>query len=128
VPGPLSPPVRWPAVTVLRAGFSMVCAIAAAALGALILGEYEFTGSLPFIAGPLFGLVIGEVVVGVGRLRTMAVALPAAAVAFGGIAWAGWIDSSEGVEPVKGLVWVAAALAAAAAGLRIAGLRRGGPA
>jgi hypothetical protein len=53
--------------------------------------------------------------------------VPAAVAAFGGIAWAGWIDSSEGVEPVKALVWVAAVLAAAAALLRIAGLRRRAP-
>lgn len=102
----------------------MVCAAAAAALGALILGEYEFSGSLPFVAGPLFGLVLGEIVVGVGRVRTVPVASVTAALAFGGIAWAGWIDSSEGVEPVKGLVWVAAVLAAVAAALRTAGLRR----
>ena len=49
-------------------------AAAAAALGALILGEYEFTGTLPWVAGPLFGLVIGEVVVGVGRSRHPSVA------------------------------------------------------
>jgi hypothetical protein len=111
-------------VTVLRAVLGVVCGAAAAALGALILGEYEFTGSLPFIAGPLFGLVIGEIVVGVGKDRSLLVAALAAAAAFGGIAWAGWIDSTEGVEPVKALVWVAAALAAGAAGLRTAGLRR----
>lgn len=108
----------------LRAGLGLVCAALAGALGALILGEYEFTGTLPFIAGPLFGLVVGEVVVGIGRERSIAVALVAAAIGFGGIAWAGWIDSSQGVEPVKALVWVAAALSAAAAGLRVAGLRR----
>lgn len=101
-----------------------MCAAAAAALGALILGEYEFTGGLPFIAGPLFGLVVGEVVVGVGRARALVVALVAAGIAFTGIAWAGWIDSSEGVEPVKGLVWVSAALAAAVAGVRTFGVRR----
>ncbi len=32
--------------------------------------------------------------------------------------WAGWIDSSEGVEPLHPLVWLAAALAAVAAYLR----------
>lgn len=114
-------------MTVLRAGFGVACGVAVAVLGALILGEYEFTGSLPFIAGPLFGLVIGEVVVGVGRARSWAAALPAGAAAFGGIVWAGWIDSSEGVEPVKDLVWVAAVLAAGAALLRIAGLPRRAP-
>lgn len=102
-------------MVVLRAVLGVVCGAGAAALGALVLGEYEFTGSLPFVAGPLFGLVVGEVVVGVGRARSMFITLAAAALSFGGIAWAGWIDSSEGVEPVKGLVWVAAGLAAATA-------------
>jgi len=95
-----------------------------AALGALILGEYEFSGALPFVAGVLFGLVVGEVVVTVGRRRTWPSAAVTAAVAFGGIAWAGWIDSSEGLEPVKGLVWVAATLAALAALARVAPPRR----
>jgi hypothetical protein len=108
----------------LRAVLGVVCAAAVAALGALILGEYEFTGLLPFVAGLLFGLVVGEVVVGVGQRRTVPVALVAAALSFAGIAWAGWIDSSEGVEPVKGLVWVGAALAAATALLRTTGLTR----
>jgi len=112
-------------VTVLRAGLGLACAAAAAVLGALILGEYEFTGSLPFVAGPLFGLAVGEVVVGVGRDRSLPVGAVAGAIAFGGIAWAGWIDANEGVEPVKGLVWVAAALAATVATLRTTGLRRG---
>jgi hypothetical protein len=111
-------------MAVLRAVLGVGCGAAAAALGALILGEYEFTGLLPFVAGPLFGLVIGEVVVGVGRVRSMLVAGLVGAVAFAGIAWAGWIDSSEGVEPVKGLVWVAALLAAGVGTLRTAGLRR----
>ena len=109
-------------MTTLRAGFGVVCGVAAAALGALILGEYEFTGSLPFVAGPLFGLVIGEIVVGIGRARSVLVATIGATAAFAGIVWAGWIDSSEGVEPVKALVWVAAPLAAVAALLRIVGL------
>jgi hypothetical protein len=107
-----------------RAVGGLVCAAAVAALGALMLGEYEFTGTLPFIAGPLFGLVVGEVVVGVGRSRAVPVAVAAAAVAFGGIGWAGWIDSTVGVEPVKGLVWVAAVMAATAAAVRTAGWRR----
>jgi hypothetical protein len=109
-------------VTTLRGVLGIVCGVLAAALGALILGEYEFRGTLPFVAGPLFGLVIGEIVVGVGRTRTLVVGAVASAAAFAGILWAGWIDSSEGVEPVKALVWVAAPLAAAAAMLRVAGL------
>ncbi|MFL6204265.1 MAG: hypothetical protein ACJ739_02860 [Acidimicrobiales bacterium] len=105
-----------------RALFGLVLGAAVAALGALILGEYEFTGSLPWIAGPLFGLVVGEVVASVGRSRHVAVAAASAGLAFAGIAWAGWIDSTEGIEPVKALAWVAALLAAAAAFLRVAGV------
>lgn len=112
-------------MTVLRAGLGVVCGAAVAAIGALILGEYEFTGSLPFVAGVLFGLVVGEVVVSVGQARSVVVAVLAAALSFAGIAWAGWIDSSEGVEPVKGLVWVAAALAALTAAVRTVGVRHG---
>ena len=108
-------PMTW------RAPLGLLCGAAVAAFGALILGEYEFTGTLPFLAGPLFGLVIGEVVVGVGRRRGVVVGGIAASLAFGGIAWAGWIDSTQGLEPVKGLVWVSAGLAAAAALLRTAG-------
>ncbi len=106
-----------------RALLGVLLGGAAAALGALILGEYEFTGSLPWVAGPLFGLVIGEVVVEAGGSRHLAVALAAAALSFGGIAWAGWIDSTRGLEPVKGAVWASAALAAVAALLRTAGVR-----
>ena len=83
-----------------------------AVLGALILGEYEFTGTLPYVAGPLFGLVVGEVVVGVGRTHTVVAAAITSVLAFAGMVWAGWIDSSEGLEPIATLVWVAAALAA----------------
>ncbi len=107
-----------------RAPLGLLCAAAVSAFGALILGEYEFTGTMPWVAGPLFGLLIGEVVVEVGRTRALLVGCIAAALSFGGIAWAGWIDSTEGLEPVKGLAWVAAGLAAGAALVRIVGLPR----
>lgn len=106
----------------LRTVLGLGCAAVVAALGALILGEYEFEGTLPLVAGPLFGLVVGEVVVGVGRSRGYWVALVAGTIAFAGIGWAGWIDSSQGVEPVKDMVWLAAALAAAVAAVRTMGL------
>jgi hypothetical protein len=101
----------------------LLCGVAVAVLGALILGEYEFTGSLPYFAGPLFGLVVGEVVVAVGRCRTTVVAAIASMCTFGGITWAGWIDSSEGLEPVRSAVWVAAALGTVITFLRTADLR-----
>lgn len=110
-------------MTALRPAFGLICGTAAALLGALILGEYEFTGMLPFVAGPLFGLAVSEIVVSVGRSRSLLVAAPTAAVAFAGVMWAGWIDSSEGVEPIKALAWVAAVLAFLAALARTVDLR-----
>lgn len=109
-------------VTQLRAVLGLVCGAAVAALGALILGEYEFTGTLPYVAGPLFGFIVGEVVVGVGRSRSGLVALVAGLMAAAGLAWAGWIDSTEGVEPIKALAWVAAGLGFVVAVVRTYGL------
>ena len=106
-----------------RALLGLFLGAAASVLAALILGEYEFTGSLPFLAGPLFGFAVGEVVVGVGRSRGVALGCATATLAFGGVAWAGWIDSTQGVEPVKHLAWVSAGLAATAALLRTIGRR-----
>jgi hypothetical protein len=111
-----------------RAVLALVLGAAVAALGALILGEYEFQGTLPWIAGLLFGLVVGEVVVSVGRSRHVAVAAVVALLSFAGIAWAGWIDSTQGVEPVKRVVWLSAALAALTGFVRVAGPPRRKPA
>lgn len=102
----------------------LACAAFTAVLGALILGEYEFTGTLPYVAGPLFGLVLGEVVVGVGRTHTVVAAAITSVLGFAALVWAGWISSGEGLNPIATLVWVAAALAAICAYVRIAGLTR----
>ena len=107
-----------------RVVLGVVVGAGTAWLGALSLGEYEFTGMLPWIAGPLFGLMVGEVVVSIGRSHHVAVAALVAALSFAGIAWAGWIDSTQGVEPVKPAVWASATLAAAVGYLRTAGLPR----
>lgn len=68
-----------------RSLLGLLGAAAASAFGALVLGEYEFTGTLPFLAGPLFGLAVGEVVVAVGRARALTVGMAAAAVAAAGV-------------------------------------------
>jgi hypothetical protein len=109
--------LRW------RAAGAVACVVATSVLAALILGEYEFRGTLPFVAGPLFGLILGEVAVGVGKARSPVVGGISAACGFGALVWAGWINSGEGLEPIHRMIWVAAALAAVVAWLRIVGLR-----
>lgn len=107
----------------LRPVAGLVCGGLTAALGALLLGEYELAGVMPLGAGLLVGLVVGEVVVGVGRHRSAVVALLSGALAAGSLAWAGWIDAGEGLEPVKRGAWLGAAVAAVAAAVRTRGLR-----
>jgi hypothetical protein len=106
----------------VRTALALIAVAAASALGALILGEYEFTGTLPWVAGPLFGLVMGEISVAIDKGRSLAQAVLTAALAFGGIAWAGWIDSTDGVAPMRPIVWASAVLAGAVAFLRVRGL------
>ena len=111
---------------------SVLAGAAAAALGALILGEYELRGATPFIAGLLFGVVIAEVVVAVGRAGTARVAALSALLTSGGLIWAGFISvRHRGTGFPPGAV-VAAGLGAATAAVwvrssarRGAGTRRG---
>lgn len=116
-------PVGLPAVA--RTLLGLLCGALVAAGGALILGEYEFSGSLPYVAGPLFGLVVGEAVVAAGRNRSMAVGAVTALLSLAGITWAGYISSGDGLSPISTLVWVSAALAAVAGFLRATDLRPG---
>jgi peptidoglycan/LPS O-acetylase OafA/YrhL len=120
--------VDWlglPAPGLVRAAAGLLAAAFVAALGALILGEYEFEGTLPLVAGLLFGLVIAEVAIEVGRRRTWAVGVTAGLLAATGLAWAGWISSGEGLNPMPGGAWLAAGLAfLVAVGRTVAGGRR----
>ena len=116
--------IGLPSAAVVRAALGLLLAAAISVLGAFVLGEYEFEGSMPLAAGLLFGIVVGEVAVEVGRRRTVAVALACAGLAAGGLLWAGWIAAGEGLEPIPGGAWLAAGVGAAAAALRVVGLRR----
>ena len=113
-----------PSPAAVRAALGLLLAAAVSVLGAFILGEYEFDGWMPIAAGLLFGVVVGEVTVEVGRRRTVPIALVCAALAAGGLLWAGWIAAGEGLAPIPGGAWLAAGVGAAAAALRVVGLRR----
>ena len=93
------------------------------ALGALILGEYEFSGVTPIGAGILFGLVISEIVLEIGRARHPVVGIVTAAMVAGALAWAGYVSSGEGLRPFPNGAWVAMAFGAVAAGVRTGGWR-----
>ena len=109
-------------VVLLTYGVSLLLAAVVATVGALVLGEYEFTGAMPFVAGPLFGFVIGELVVALARRRRWGLAWSAAMLTAAALGVAGWIDADRGVEPIGGLVWVSVALGAVTTLARVAPL------
>lgn len=102
----------------VRVVFGVVVGAAASALGALILGEYEFTGATPYVAGLLFGLVVAEVVVSIAGRRSIVIGLVCAALVAGALLWAGWISSGEGLRPLPTSVYVAMGIAAVCAAAR----------
>jgi hypothetical protein len=84
----------------MRLVLALVVAAATAALGAVILGEYQLAGLTGVVAGALFGLAIAEVVLTVGGnsavvARLNAAMIAAAAVSAAGLVWAAWISAGH---------------------------------
>jgi hypothetical protein len=99
----------------MRRVLALVAAAIAAAAGGLILGEYELTGLTPVVAGLLFGLIVAEVAVVVGKQRDPTTSAGCAAFSAAGMVWAAWISSGRDWDYVPGGVWVGVVLAAVAA-------------
>jgi hypothetical protein len=112
-----------------RAVLAIVVAAIACVVGALILGEYEFTGLMPVAAGLLFGLVVSEFVLEIGKTRNVVLGVLTAAMVAGALGWAAWISSGEGLRPFPALAWVAMGIGGVVAGVRTSGwrARRGEP-
>jgi hypothetical protein len=91
---------------------------AVASLGAVILGEYPFSGVLVLGAGVLLGLFVAEAVVGVGGAQGRGPAAVSAVLALAGLVWAAWIAENHDLGAVDAEGWLAVVLGAAAAALR----------
>lgn len=111
----------------MRLVLAVVVGAAVAALGGLILGEYPFTGVMPYLAGLLFALVVSEVIVSIGRHIGPVSALASAGCTAGGLGWAIWISTGRGVSPVPTGAWIGLTIGAVVALLR-GGMRVGSPA
>lgn len=105
----------------LRPGIALLLGALASTLGAFMLGEYQFEGTVPYWAGLLFGAVVAEIVVEVGRRRSLLIGGIAGLEVAGGLLWAGWISAGEGLEPISTGHWLAAAIALATTVLRVYG-------
>lgn len=70
---------------------AVVAAAAVGALGALVLGEYAFTGITVMGSGVVLGLFIGEAALAVRRDKGRDLAAACAMVGWAAMTWAGWI-------------------------------------
>ncbi|MGH9156134.1 MAG: hypothetical protein ACRD1K_09965 [Acidimicrobiales bacterium] len=116
----------------MRPLLAIVACVLAAALGALILGEYELVGATALVAGLLFGLLVGEVgIVTAGRSSVARAAsrLPVVAplTTGAGLVWAGWISSGRDWSFVSTEAWAGVAVGVLAAAAWVRSPRRRAP-
>ena len=102
----------------LRVVVGLLVAALVCVMGALILGEYEFAGATPYVAGLLFGLVVSEFVVEIGKVRHPAIGVLTGAMVAGALFWAAWISSGHGLRPFPAAAWGAMAIGGIVAGVR----------
>ena len=106
---------------------AVLAALAVAALGAVILGEYELAGARPILAGLLFGITVAEVLATIARPAASDPELWAASalITEGGLVWATWISTGRALELAAGTAWlgIAVGIVAAPLWLRSAGRR-----
>ena len=79
---------------------AVLVALAFAALGAVILGEYELAGLRPVLAGVLFGITVAEVLATLARRWAGDPELWAAAalITEAGLVWATWISTGHELD------------------------------
>ena len=106
---------------------AVLVALAVAALGAVILGEYTLAGARPILAGLLFGITIAEVLATLARGWAREPELWAAAslVTEAGLVWATWISTGHRLDEAAPSAWLGIGLGMLAAPfwLRSAGRR-----
>jgi len=91
----------------VRLVLAVVVGAGIAAVGGVILGEYPFTGIMPYLTGVLFALVVAEVMLSIGRQTGPVTGLASAVCTVGGLGWAIWISTGRGVSSVPTGAWAA---------------------
>ena len=101
-----------------RLVLGLLAAAAVGALGALILGEYTFSGVAVLGSGIVFGLFVGEAAVAVSRRPGWLLGAACAALAAAAMTWSAWISTGRDLSYLGSEGWVAVGLAVLAAGIR----------
>ncbi len=100
--------------------FGVLAGAAIAGFGALVLGEYPYTGLLVVASGALLGLFVAEGAIAASRRRGMASAVVCAVLAAAGMVWGGWISTGHDLGQVAGWGWAAVGTAPVVAAVRAA--------
>jgi hypothetical protein len=95
----------------MRVILGCVVAVLVAALGGLIMGEYELRGLMALLAGVLFGLAVAEAAITVGRSSGWLLVGAAGVAAFAGLTWAAYIDAGDSLGRIATMRWIGSALA-----------------
>ena len=102
----------------MRLILAWVAAAGIGAVGALILGEYTYSGVAVLLSGLFLGLFVAEGAVAVARHRSVTLGTGCALLAAAAMTWGGWISSGHRLSFLPGEGWAAVVVAGAAAGLR----------
>ncbi|MGI8752200.1 MAG: hypothetical protein ACR2MN_07795 [Acidimicrobiales bacterium] len=97
----------------MRSVLALVLGAVAAAVLALIVGEYPFAGLTPYLVAVAVPAIIATVVVWTGRRRPDRLWVASGVLAGASIGWALWISTGRGLDPVPTSGWIAIALAVA---------------
>jgi hypothetical protein len=76
----------------VRQVLAVAAGAALAALGAVVLGEYDLRGTTAFVGFPLYAVAVTELVLAVGRRLAPLTLAAVAAVVAAGLSWALWIS------------------------------------
>lgn len=97
----------------MRLPLGLLVASLVAAVGALLLGEYQLDGWVAVAAGGLLGLLAGEAAVAAAGTGSIALVAGVGGAAGSGYLWAGWISTSHDLGRLEPEAWVAALVAVA---------------
>ena len=102
----------------VRLILGLLAAAAVGAIGALIMGEYAFSGLAVLGSGVVFGLFVAEAAVTVSRRQGWVLGVACAVLAAAAMTWSAWISTGRDLSYLEPEGWVAVGLAALAAGIR----------
>jgi hypothetical protein len=111
----------------VRQLLAVVVGAAVAALGALIIGEYEMAGTVALVAGAVYALALAEAMTATAKDPHPALIVVVSALAGAGFLWGLWISTGRDLDFATTEGWAAVSIATGSAPwwLRSAS-RRGG--